>query len=107
MTDTKEIVVPKVDMGATIYLHSDSHAATIVAVYNRGRSVCVKRDIARPTKMNAFTEDQGYEYEPDPNGAMYEFTLRQNGRWVLKGDPMRAGWTLGIDHRRTYIDPTY
>lgn len=53
------------------------------------------------------SDSQSYRYEPDPSGATHTFTLRKNGAWVRKGEPMRGGMGILIGHRRHYYDYSF
>jgi hypothetical protein len=97
---------PKVGMGATLVYWTDRHAATIVAVSASGREITVQRDKAVRTDKNGLSESQDYTYSPDPEGPTYVATRRKNGRYVLKGEPMR-GTGVAIGHRREYYDPSF
>ena len=59
-----------VGMGATILMHSDRHAATIVDVFTKyGRlHVKVQRDKATRTDSNGMSDSQDYTFERDPQG---------------------------------------
>lgn len=92
----------KVGDGATVYYWSDRHAATIVGI--KGRSVFVQEDIAKRIDKGGMSEMQEYEYSPNPNAVVQEFTLRKNGRWIKKGEPQNRGTALGIGVRRQYYD---
>lgn len=97
---------PEVGMGATILLFSDRHAATIVEVSDDKRSITVQRDWAHRTDKGGFSETQEYRYEFCPANPCQEFTLRANGRYVLKGENLRQGRTLLIGKRDEYYDFT-
>jgi hypothetical protein len=102
----KEIVAPEVGMGATICYWTDRHAGTIIAVSASGREVKVQVDKAVAKHKNIFTETQDYEYSPNPEGSIYTFTLRKNGRYVEKGSSMK-GTKLWVGDRREYYDPSF
>jgi hypothetical protein len=50
------------------------------------------------------SEAQRYEYAPDPEAERVVVTLRRNGRWVAKGQPMRSGRSFAVGHRNSYYD---
>ncbi len=84
-------ITPEVGMGATILMHTDSYAATIVAV-NSPKSINIQRDKA--TRID--------------NNGMRTFTKRKNGRWVEKGSgTMWNGTKLGIGKRKEYYDYSF
>jgi hypothetical protein len=99
---------PEVGMGATITMHSDRHAATIVAIEvfksgpNKGTAsrVTVQQDIAKRADKNGMSECQEYTYTPNPKAQVQEFTLRKSGSW------QEVGGTSGliIGERDEYYD---
>ena len=95
---------PEVGMGATMLMWSDRHAATILEVTDNGKSLTVQRDKAIRTDEHGMSDSQSYRYESDPEGAVHTFTLRKNGRWVRKGEPIRDGMGLIVGHRQEYYD---
>lgn len=99
---------PVEGMGATIVLWTDRHAATItgVRVIRGVRTVFVQEDIATRTDKNGLSESQEYSYAPNPEAREQAFTLRQNGAYVERGEPM-TGTRLVIDERDAYEDPSF
>ena len=99
---------PEVGMGATITMHSDRHAATIVAieVFKSGpkkgsiSKIQVQQDKATRTDKNGMSECQEYTYTPNPKAQVQEFTLRKSGSW------QEVGGTSGliIGERDEYYD---
>jgi hypothetical protein len=83
MTNTR---TPAVGMDATIQVGSDRYAATVVVVANNGRTVTAAH--------------QG-------SGRTSTFTLRHNGRFVLKGAELRANMTLALGVAKTELDPSF
>lgn len=98
---------PEKGMGCTMLMWSDRHAASIIGVAANGKSVTVQRDKATRTDAYGMSDSQSYEYEPDPDGSTRVFTLRKNGRWVAKGDPMRGGMGLLVGHRDEHYDYSF
>lgn len=105
MTTDTETRTFTVGDGATMCYWSDRRAATVVAVSPSGRQVTVQADRAVRTDKNGQSECQTYEYHRNPEGAVYTFTLRKNGRYVRAGDSMR-GTTLAHG-RHEYTDPSF
>ena len=95
---------PKVGEGATVVAWTDRHAATVVAVSKSGKAVTVQYDTQKRIDSNGMSECRQYECSPNPNGRKETFTVRSNGRWVEKGQPMRGGSRLSIGHRDPYYD---
>lgn len=100
-------VKPEIGMGATMLGWSDRHACTITAISPSGKSIEVKQDIATRIDKNGMSELQEYSYEPDPNTKPVTFTLRKNGKWVLKGSSMNAGTHLLVGKRDQYYDYSF
>lgn len=109
----------EVGMGATLLLWTDRHAATIIAVEGDGETpgtiISVQQDHAkRADDRGPFTEDQDYEYTPDPNGRIQHFRLSKVGFWegVVRNTDTgrwnkRDGDGLAIGYRREYRDPCF
>lgn len=99
---------PEPGMGATILMWTDRHAATIVAVSPSGKQVTIQEDKATRTDNLGMTDSgQNYTYEPNPNAPHRVYTLRKNGAWVLKGDPINGGQRIAIGHRDHYYDYSF
>lgn len=98
---------PEVGMGATIAYWCDRHAATIIAVSASKREITIQRDKATRTDHNGLSESQEYSFERDPEGPTYVATLRPNGRYVLKGEPMKNGTRVSVGHRSEFYNPSY
>lgn len=99
---------PEVGIGATMLSWTDRHAATVVSVSGDGQEVGVQRDIARRVDGGGPTDGgQRYEYTRDPDARIDTYTLRRNGNWVRKGEPMRNGAVLMIGARDEFYDFTF
>lgn len=98
-----EPVVPEVGMGATVIMWSDRYAVTIVEVSPNGKSVKVQSDNYKRTDTNGMSENQSYEFSPNPDAPITTYTLRKNGRWVHQGSSMN-GQGLAIGFRDAYHD---
>jgi hypothetical protein len=92
---------PAIGEGATVSYCADSHAMTIIAVSDNGKTVTAQRDSAKPA-AGAAAYSNRWETKPDPTGAVMVFTLRQNGKYVQQGEPMRSGTKLHIGSRHEY-----
>jgi len=91
---------PEVGMGATICYHSDRAAATIIKVSKSGKSFTIQEDTAVRVDKNGMSDDQEYEYTPNPNGSTYKVTHRKDGTYRLMGDSTRV--SVGV--RRSFYD---
>lgn len=101
---------PEVGMGATILMWSDRHAATIRLIdrFKTGaragqvKAVWVTRDEAVRVDANGLSENQTWEFLPNPNAPYRKFTLRKSGRFEDAG-----GTTLAIGYRDEHMDPHF
>lgn len=99
-------VIPIVGMGATINFHSDSKAATLIQISHKGKRIVLQEDKATRADQNGISESQTYNYETDPNGAIYIATLRSDGRYRLVGSTKNSkAITIGV--RREYYDYSF
>lgn len=94
---------PELGMGATELCYTDRHAFTVVEIID-AKTVVVQADKAIRTDSNGMSDSQSYEYEPNPDGHKVTVTLRKNGHWVVKGEPMRNGKVFSIGRRSEYHD---
>jgi hypothetical protein len=97
---------PTVGMGATILHWTDRTACTIVHVSANGRFIKVQADKATRTDGHGMSDAQSYSYERDPSGALSDFSLRKNGKWIRVGDSMK-GQRLSIGERCQYYDYSF
>jgi hypothetical protein len=77
--------LPAVDIGATIHLHTDRYAGTVVAITPSGLTVTVQRDKATRTDTNGQSDSQSWEYECDPKGKLYKFRKTKDGWRSVEG----------------------
>tara|TARA_R100000005_G_C4968031_1_gene182082 strand:+ start:1007 stop:1306 length:300 start_codon:yes stop_codon:yes gene_type:complete len=90
---------PYVGMGATVGAGSDCYPATVIDVGSK--SITIQWDTYR-------REGDEWVYERNPNGKKEVYTLRKNGRYKLKGWPLKSrGGYVGLGHRRYYNDPSF
>lgn len=112
MSGTKGAPKPEVGMGATILMWSDRHAATIVGVetFKSGARkgdvsvVRIQEDKSVRVDGNGQSEDQQYEFVPNPNAPIK--TYRVNSRGAFKATTGAYG-TLRIGDRDEYRDPSF
>lgn len=90
-------LMPVVGMAATVAIGTDRHAATVVEVSPSGHKVTVRQDKATRTDANGMSESQSYKYESDPNGKLYTFYRRGDGKYGK----------LILAARRTYHDYSF
>jgi hypothetical protein len=104
MTTETIVRVPEVGDGVTVCYWSDKHAGTIISVSASGKQIVVQQDKATRTDDNGMSDRQSYDYEPDPNGQMWRFSLRKNGRWIEKGGDLYNGLSCSLGGRHEYYD---
>ncbi len=90
-------LVPHKGMGCTEQLFTDRRAYTVVAVSASGKTCKVQADKFVRTDANGMSEDQTYDYAPDPNGAVVTLRLTKKG-W------RSGGRRFGMGYRRAYHD---
>ncbi len=100
-------IIPAVGMGATAGYGSDSYPYTVIKISANGKTLVVQADNHKPAPGFDYYSNQVYTYTPNPEGETKTFTLRDNGRWVLKGESKKGGLRLGLGHRRYYQDPSF
>lgn len=92
------VTKPEVGMGATTSYGVDSLPMTVIAVNESGKTIHAQRDSARAEDS---TMNNRWIIEQDPSGIIEVFTLRNNGRYVLKGDSQN-GRALSLGHRHMW-----
>lgn len=103
-------IEPALNEGATILMHSDRRAATVVAIrrYTTGpkkgqaREVIVRADKATVISGSAHDGSAQYEHTYDPDGTDLVFHRTRKGAWTSK-----SGDSLAIGFRQTYRDPSF
>jgi hypothetical protein len=107
-TTEKATTVPEVGMGATIYAGSDAYPATVARVSKSGKTIWVQHDEHMILSGTWEAGNVNYVTSPNPNGAEYQYSLRANGRWIMKGVPANARYGgLGLGFRRYAQDPSF
>lgn len=96
---------PEVGMGATMGNGSDCSPYTIIEVNKNGTRIKIQLDNAEPDKANGYNYfgNQIYIYSPNPNGPIYEMSLKKDGRWKIVG----GSTTAVIGFRRRYSNPSF
>lgn len=99
---------PEVGMGCTLLFWSDRYAGTIIKIENN--IIHVQQDNATRIDKNGISEDQEYEYTPNPKGAMYYFRIRKGKLVQVRLNMETNRWNianecnLSIGTRRQYYD---
>lgn len=94
---------PEVGMGVTFLYWTDRRPGTIIKVIS-DREIVVQGDNYERTDSNGMSDAQSYRYWPNPNAGESIYTLRKNGSWVKKGDPMKNGARIAVGNREMYYD---
>jgi hypothetical protein len=95
----------KVGQGATYGIGSDRYPHTVIEVVNETR-VVVQADNYRRIDNNGFSEDQTYEYAPNPLACRIIVTRRKDGAWRKQGDNSGSG-VFSFHGRNAYQDPSF
>lgn len=101
---TKGQPTPVVGMGVTLLHWTDRSPATIIEVGAGGKSIEVQEDDYKRVDDEGMSECQEYVYYSCLTNPVSTYTLRKNGRWVRKGEPMKQGGALRIGDREKYHD---
>ena len=94
-------------MGATVGIGSDCSPYTVIEVSPDYKTIKIQKDSCKPADGYNYFGNQVYEFTPNPNGTIEVWTLRNNGRYVRKGDKKSNGFYLTIGSRRAYYDPSF
>lgn len=109
----------EVGMPCTIYYYTDHRAATVTKVeyYKDGRQDAAGNPIPRRISTNLNDTKcldyyaSNYEVIPmtgkDLKIVHDVFTIRKRGRWIMEGQQLHDGCSLGIGYWSHYIDPSF
>ena len=95
--------VPLVGMGATINHYSDRTATTIVAITHKGKRLVLQENKATRIDKRGISDAQDYEYQDDPEGALYFATLRKDGRFRVTGSKSLVSLDIRAKHHDFYF----
>ena len=108
---------PTVGMGATILLHSDRHAGTIIAVANGKNGVVmiqVQHDNEKVVAGSTHDGTAAYEFTPNTSGRVDTFRFDGVRWWEMRWNDetkrfnkCKHGHGLRIGERDSYYDPTF
>ena len=94
---------PEVGMAATLLSWTDRSPATVIWVSASGKTIRVQADNYRRIDARGYyTEEQDYEYSPDPAGRVETARLTKRG-WRVTG----GGGGVCLGHRERYRDPSF
>jgi hypothetical protein len=102
MMENVKPVQPTKGMGATVLMYSDRHAATVVEILSAKRIV-IQEDVAVRTDKNGMSENQEYEYTPNPAADRRTVTLRKDGRWRVS----KSQTVILLGERDSYHDYSF
>lgn len=105
---------PKAGMGATLLHWTDRSAATVIGWDADKQIITVQDDHARRTDTNGISEQQVYEYTPNPHGPIRHFRRTTTGTWrSVRFNPDSKRWVfadglgLRLGEREHYHDFTF
>jgi len=106
MKSGKELVytVNRFTNGANYQMWSDRKAGTIVYQSVDKKTIGWSQDNAVRTDSNGMSDCQSWSYIADPNAPVRVFTLRKDGTYVEKGQPLRGSSRLYPGERSEYYD---
>ncbi len=95
---------------ATISGWSDRYPATIIR--RTAKTIWLQEDRVEQTSSEGFDSyangrGEFVHFFRNEDAPVAVFTLRDNGRWVRKGEPKRGGQRASIGHRDIYRDPSF
>ena len=93
--------VPKVGDGATLLSWTDRYPATVIWVSPSGKTIHVQEDNAVRKDDNGMSEDQSYEFSPNPEAPI------RTARLTTKGWKVTRGPSVLIGHRSKYHDYSF
>lgn len=94
---------PQIGMGATLLFYTDRKPATVIAISKSGKTVTLQEDTATRIDENGMSDNQHYEYSPDPNGRIFKARQRKGKGWRVCGEG--TGVTFG--RREKYFDYSF
>ena len=108
LANAAQSIVPEVGMGATVVAWTDRYPATVIAVRKNRKgevvAVTLREDNAERTDNRGMCEWQDWAFSPNPDGRVYEFTRRRNGRFLEKGARKGGSNAVRFGAREKYYD---
>ena len=106
---------PEIGMGATMLSWTDRNPATIVSVFNKGKTlyIGVFEDDATRTDNNGYSESQSYEFSFNPKSGMRYYRKNARGTWEgahinpETGRFVKGCGSIAIGQRSKYWDPCF
>jgi len=98
-------VTPIEGMPCTFHVGSDRYPGTVLSVSKSGKTILVQRRSFKAAAGHDYFGSQKWEIG-ELEGAAVWYTLRRNGRWSQKGQPMKYS-NLGLGYARVYQDPHF
>lgn len=94
----------RVGAEATMLLYSDTHAGTVIYVSPSGKTIKVQRDRAKLISGSTMSEEQGWTYERDSQGAITTYRFSAKHGWINRNAAARR---CLVGQRREWRDPTF
>jgi hypothetical protein len=95
-------IVPVVGMRCTKNYYTDRRVCTVVEVKSE-KTIVVKDN---EVKCGDYYDGSDYEILDELIDNPITFTLRNNGRWIRKGDE-KTGLSLTLNSEAHYVDPSF
>lgn len=103
----------KIGDGVTVNYYSDRKAATIISKTDKKIEIQFDKQEIDPNWKPEMVpggfsaiclnqNDQKWICEPDPNGEKQIFTLRKNGKWILRGNNTNNRTSLSVGRHPFY-----
>jgi hypothetical protein len=93
----KHLAEVKLGMGATLVSDHICLPGTIIEIKNS--KIIWQQDITKREEYHLLNEPHLFSYLPHDKNKKYSFTLRKNGRYVIKGHGDNSGWFLILNER--------
>lgn len=104
-------VKPEVGMGVTFLHWTDRNPGTIVEIDEKSGIIAVQADDYKRIDKNGFSENQDYEYTPNPMAPKSYFRMnKKTGRWEgISMNPETNRWnknsqSIYVGEREKYHD---
>lgn len=93
----------EVGIGVTMLSWTDRTPGTIVEV---GKNyIKIQEDFYKRTDNNGMSDEQDYEYSPNPNGSIRTYKKNRLGKYTSNGKKDGSGLIIG--HRERYFDYSF
>jgi hypothetical protein len=97
---------PKTGDGCCYHIGTDRYPYTVIKVSESGKTIWIQEDEFNLVKGSRQSEQQKYEFTPNPNGRIMKVTRRQSGAWVPSGGSGSSNGYVTFG-RYAYLDPSF